>query len=472
MHPLASADRLLREVERRTTGRSPWCPHAPHPKQAEFLALDDEEALYGGAAAGGKSDALLMAALEYAHIPGYNAILFRRTFADLALPEAIMDRSHEWLRGTRAHWSGINKQWTFPSGARLSFGYLDTPKDKYRYQSAAFQFIGFDELTQFPEASYRYLFSRLRKTSGMDVPLRMRAASNPGGLGHEWVKERFIDGACRFVPARLEDNPSADADSYRRQLAKLDPVTRRQLELGEWIQDASGLVYHTFTVAGNVIPRPPVDVARWALGIDFGFHDACAFVSVGWRMHDPVLYVLQSFKKKRMLPDDAAEYVKGLPFRFNRIVGDTAGLGKGYAETMRQKHAVPVEQAEKVNKQGFIDLMNGALSRGEVKIVKETNEDLLRELGSLAWNEKRTKEVEGMDNHLCDALLYVWRASLLNLQKRKVETRSSERKAVDDEIRDRYEKNKAHHDPKRHNSRDVDESLGGFGLGGVDDWIG
>src|SRR5439155_6373928 len=83
--------------------------------------------------------------------------------------------------------------WKFPSGAVLRFGYLDTALDIYQYQSAEFQFIGFDELSQFKENDYRYLFSRLRKAKGIDVPLRMRSGSNPGGVGHEWVKKRFIE---------------------------------------------------------------------------------------------------------------------------------------------------------------------------------------------------------------------------------------------------------------------------------------
>ena len=95
--------------------------------------------------------------------------------------------------------------WRFPSGASLSFGYLDTEADKYRYQSAEYQFIGFDELTQFSESQYTYMFSRLRRLKGSSVPLRMRGASNPGGYGHEWVKQRFItrrgEGGRIFIPA-------------------------------------------------------------------------------------------------------------------------------------------------------------------------------------------------------------------------------------------------------------------------------
>ncbi len=197
-------------VMRATILENPWIPHDPTPKQAEFLLMPDLEVLFGGSAGGGKSEALLMAALQYVDVPGYAAILFRRTYTDLALPGALMDRAHEWLQGTAAKWSEKNKTWTFPSGATLSFGYLENENDKYRYQSAEFQFIGFDELTQFTETQYLYLFSRLRRLEGSKIPLRMRAASNPGGVGHEWVKQRFIVGDKPFVPASLDDNPYID----------------------------------------------------------------------------------------------------------------------------------------------------------------------------------------------------------------------------------------------------------------------
>ena len=227
-------------VMRATILENPWIPHDPTPKQAEFLLMPDLEMLYGGSAGGGKSDALLMAALQYVDVPSYAAILFRRTYTDLALPGALMDRAHEWLQGTGAHWSERNKTWTFPSGATLSFGYLESENDKYRYQSAEFQFIGFDELTQFTEAQYRYLFSRLRRLEGSSIPLRMRAASNPGGVGHEWVKQRFIVGDKPFIPASLDDNPHIDREEYIKSLIHLDPITREQLLKGDWTARETG----------------------------------------------------------------------------------------------------------------------------------------------------------------------------------------------------------------------------------------
>jgi predicted phage terminase large subunit-like protein len=227
----------------RTVTGNPFIPITPTTKQAIFLALPILESLYGGAAGGGKSIALLAGALQFADQPGYRALLLRRTYADLNLPEALIPLSHQWLQG-KAAWNGKLNEWTFPSGATLTFGYLETEIDKYRYQGAALQFVGFDELTQFTESQYSYLFGRLRRRTGTEVPLRMRAASNPGGVGHDWVKKRFLtdeDAERLFVPARLEDNPHLDAESYEQSLKRLDPVTRRQLRYGDWDIHADGV---------------------------------------------------------------------------------------------------------------------------------------------------------------------------------------------------------------------------------------
>ena len=226
-----------------------YCIHKPTRKQTEFLLRQELEVLYGGAAAGGKSDALLMAALQYVWVPDYAALILRRTYADLALSGAIMDRSLQWLTGTDAQWNSPGHKWTFPSGATLTFGYLESERDKYRYQSAEFQFIGFDELTQFTETQYSYLFSRLRRLKNTDVPLRMRAASNPGGVGHEWVKNRFKidqggDPERPFIGAKLDDNPHVDQEAYEEALSKLDYVTREQLRHGDWtITDSGGIFF-------------------------------------------------------------------------------------------------------------------------------------------------------------------------------------------------------------------------------------
>lgn len=170
-----------------------FCPEEPSTTQKVFLRTYALEALFGGAAGGGKSSALLMAALQYVDVPNYSAILFRRTYADLALPGALMDRFRVWISGfDEIHWNANSYVATFPSGARVSFGYLNNTNDYLRYKGSEFQFIGMDEVTEIRESDYRYLFSRLRRPAQGElskVPLRMRAASNPAP---NWVRQRFI----------------------------------------------------------------------------------------------------------------------------------------------------------------------------------------------------------------------------------------------------------------------------------------
>lgn len=208
--------------------------------QAIFLTYPSEEILYGGQAGGGKSDALLMSALQYVSEPDYHALLLRRTYKDLALPNAIMNRCANWLNkfvvNKEVKWDGNTKTYTFPSGATLTFGYLAHDNDLDQYQGSELQFVGFDELTQFTEKQYTYLHSRLRKLEDSVVPIRMRAGSNPGGRGHDWVKKRFVDekSVLPFIPSSYLDNVYLDRDNYGEQLDKLDEVTKQQLKYGNW----------------------------------------------------------------------------------------------------------------------------------------------------------------------------------------------------------------------------------------------
>lgn len=223
-----------------------FTPHVPYPQQSAFLLYDGEEALYGGAAGGGKSDALLMAALQYVDVPGYAALLLRRTFPDLTKPGALMTRAFDWLNNTSAHWKDKEKTWHFPSGATLTFGHMEHEKNKFDYQGGEYAFVGYDELTQFTESQYNYLFSRLRRLKNFPVPIRMRAASNPGGVGHEWVKKVFIDNLTArspFFRARFTDNIHLDQKDYRKQLEKLDVVTRQQLLDGDWNASVKGTLF-------------------------------------------------------------------------------------------------------------------------------------------------------------------------------------------------------------------------------------
>lgn len=252
----------------------------PTPKQSAFLWLKNLEAFYGGAGGGGKSDALLMGALQYVDIPGYSAILIRDTYKNLAMTGSLIDRSFEWLSKTDTKWKDQEKRWVFPSGASLSFGYLDSERDHFNYQSAEFQFIGIDEMVNIREDQALYMFSRLRKKESKAyredlrqlpryqgltdaeieafyrnydaIPLRFRGASNPPNrlqiARGQWVKDRYVDKKKRipgavFISAKIDDNPHINAEEYRKSLGKLDEITRQQIENGNWDIVADGKVF-------------------------------------------------------------------------------------------------------------------------------------------------------------------------------------------------------------------------------------
>jgi len=280
-----------------TVRENKYIPHKPTPKQEEFLALNSKEAFYGGAAGGGKSDALLMAALQYITVPGYSALILRKTYTDLSLPEALMDRAQEWLHNTDARWSEKDKQWMFPNEATLNLGYMESENNKYRYQSSAFQFVGYDEVTQFPESQYLYLFSRLRGLKGMNVPLRMRSASNPGNVGHDWIKQRFINPGREdrpYIRALLQDNPFLNREEYRDSLSQLDPITREQLLNGDWDVVQEGAMFKQFWF--EVVNDFPADCEKvrywdmaatepkkgkdpdWTVGVLLGLKDGITYI--------------------------------------------------------------------------------------------------------------------------------------------------------------------------------------------------
>ncbi len=252
--------------------------HTPFPKQKIFLSLDVREAMYGGAAGGGKSDALLQAFLQYVDLPNYRGLILRRKSVDLERSEAILARAMDWwlpTRKTGVRYFAKHKKFVFPSGATCEFGHCNNERDVENYQGGAWHFIAFDELTQFSGAQYLYLFSRNRRTNAdagrEPIPLRIRSASNPGGQSHVFVRNRFmtleyarafLEGRAPayfameywqeqddksklrktryFVPSVAKENLALDVREYESSLRELDVVTREQLMRGDWLIAASG----------------------------------------------------------------------------------------------------------------------------------------------------------------------------------------------------------------------------------------
>jgi predicted phage terminase large subunit-like protein len=392
-----------------------YCPHLPTYKQTAFLFCPRQEVFFGGAAGPGKTDALLMAALQLVGHPHYHALLLRRTFRQLNQSNSIMNRARQWLANTDAVWKEADKRFTFPSGATISFGYLDSEDDVYQYDSSEFQYIGFDELTSFTERQYTYLFSRLRTTRDNALPLRMRSASNPGNRGHDWVKARFMIGQSPqvlrrefpsrfFLPARITDNPHLRAHEYLASLANLDPVRRRQLLDGDW----------EVTSSGNLFRREwfPIEDEwpRQVTGVVRAWDDAATRDGGDWTVG-----VLMARDRSGIMHIIDVVRIQGSPLEVERLKAVTAHAD---AELTNRRAFVLLQQEPGAAGKAYVDAqMRGPLLGFTVEVEHPTGDKYTRALpmssaaqaGNIKlvrgkWNKDFLDELEqaGPDEKLYD----------------------------------------------------------------------
>jgi len=284
-------------------------------RQAVFHRMVADEKLYGGAAGGGKTAAIVAEggtlALEY---PGIPVNLFRRTIPELKatiIPE-INKQYGAYIRAGHMTWHGQDRKYILSNGSSLVLNYLDNDNDIYRYQGSEMPIICVDELTQFPQAWIEYLLTRNR-TSNPDWPVMFLAGTNPGGIGHGWVKSRFIDpvpaetvntvnldeGMTRtrvFIPAKVDDHPIEKFKTdYKRTLAAIsDPQLRRALKDGDW-DVFSGQVFREFTRDKHVVDpfTIPSHWQRWR-AMDHGNNNA-----VGWFAQDPASERIYMYREYR-----------------------------------------------------------------------------------------------------------------------------------------------------------------------------
>ena len=400
--------------------------------QTEFLAAPETDVLYGGAAGGGKSYAMLIDPLRYAHKAAHRALILRRSMPEL---RELIDKSRELYPRAfpGCKYREVEKLWNFPSGAKIEFGFLERDADVYRYQGQAYSWIGFDEITHLPtEFGWNYLASRLRTTDPEITPY-MRCTANPGGVGAHWVKKRYIDpnpphesfkgedGLSRkFIPARLDDNPYLATDGrYEQMLKALPDVQRRQLLEGNW-DIAEGAAFTEFNNEMHVITPFAIPIG-WerVKGIDYGYASESACI---WGCVDPsdgTLIIYRELYRKGLTGEDLGHLITQMelddPFAVPGVL-DTAAWAKTGASGPTVGEALmkighKLRRADKNRIQGKIQIHEYLKLRqsGRPRLqIFNTCPNLIRELQSIPLDKSNPEDVDThASDHAYDALRYL-----------------------------------------------------------------
>jgi len=408
--------------------------------QTEFLAASEREVFYGGARGGGKSYAMLIDPLRYCDKSHHRALLLRRSMPELR----DMINHSQRLYGRAfpgAKWREQEKEWRFPSGARIEFGYAENLTDVLRYQGQSYTWIGIDELPQYatPEI-YNFLRSSLRSVDP-EIPVFMRATGNPGNVGSLWVKEMFVDPAepntafkinidtvagqktitRRFIPAKLQDNPYLmQTDDYLIMLSSLPEVQRKQFLEGDWGAFENS-AFPEFSITTHVVQ--PFDVPRNWLRFrtcDWGYSSAACVLWIAVDFDNNFWVYREHYTKrvtadifaKQVLEKEHEEYI-----RYGILDSSTwarrGDAGPSIAETMIREGCKwrPSDRSPRSRIAGKLELHK------QFTLDKDTNQprlkifsnciNLIRTLPMLPIDKNNPEDVDtDAEDHAYDALRY------------------------------------------------------------------
>ena len=420
--------------------------------QEEFLSAGERDVLYGGAAGGGKSFALLADPLRYCHNPNHRGLLLRRTLDELT---ELIDKSRQLYTKAfpGAKFRESKSTWHFPSGATIWFTYLDRDKDVTRFQGQAFNWIGIDEITQYPTPYvWDYLRSRLRSTDPeLQENLYMRCTANPGGVGGWWVKKMYIEGTPenkafpafdidtrktfvwpsghekagqplffrKFVPARLTDNPHLMADGqYEAMLRSLPDVERKRLLEGDW-DVAEGAAFPEFSRTKHVVE--PFDLpTNWPRirAADYGYSAPSCVLwgAIDW---DNNIWVYRELYAKHLTAEQLAdrileaEQLDPLPHYtvLDSSCWNKTGFGPSIAEVM-MRQGVRWTPSDRNRIQGKMEIHRRLADDPYTKEPRvrffSTCQNIVKQVADIPLSKTNSEDVDTKaEDHAYDALRYM-----------------------------------------------------------------
>ncbi len=410
-----------------------WEPN-PGPQTA-FLATATREVLFGGAVEGGKTDALLMAPLRWAHHPKHRALLLRRKEPRLL---EVIDRT-KILYPTLvpgAVWHETDNRWVLPAGGFISMGHMEHEDDVAKFKTFEFNWIGFDELTEFTEHQYMFMFMRNR-AKAEDLPLQIRSGTNPGGTGMQWVFDRFIDKKepykvysykvevegegsktieRQYIPATIFDNPKApQRDEYIAGLASLDDITREAYLYGRWGR-----------FRGQFFPKNPKMIPN---GIKNSDYYVIRCMDYGWDSPACVLWLVVYPKLRKveiaseiygdhMTTDSIAQMIRATEDRlkfegkinFSVLSPDVfsgAAEGGQTIATLLMEKGIWFEKANNSRKSGWAQVLR-LIDNDQLRVWEGQAPNLLRTLTKLPRHKNKPDDVQdrGVEDHAPEALRY------------------------------------------------------------------